>query len=92
MVGEDQNPGGLELLLPLAADIVKNEVQRAAALSDRVIVFSHRPGTIRCEFNIPLPRPRNMDIKSDPEFLHLENQIWKLIEQEVKAAGGFAQL
>jgi hypothetical protein len=33
-----------------------------------------------------------MDIKSDPQFLHLENQIWKQIEQEVKAAGGFAHL
>ena len=71
---------------------VTHMIAEAVLLSDRVIVFSHRPGTIRSEFDIALPRPRNMDIKSDPQFLHLENQIWKLIEQEVKAAGGFAQL
>ena len=71
---------------------VTHMIAEAVLLSDRVIVFSHRPGTIRSEFNIPLPRPRDMDIKSDPQFLELENQIWKQIEEEVKAAGGFAQL
>jgi len=70
---------------------VTHMIAEAVLLSDRVIVFSHRPGTIRSEFNIPLPRPRDMDIKSNPQFLDLENQIWKQIEQEVKAAGGFAQ-
>jgi NitT/TauT family transport system ATP-binding protein len=71
---------------------VTHMIAEAVLLSDRVIVFSHRPGTIRSEFDIALPRPRDMDIKSDPQFLHLENQIWKQIEQEVKAAGGFAHL
>jgi len=71
---------------------VTHMIAEAVLLSDRVIVFSHRPGTIRSEFDIPLPRPRDMDIKSNPQFLDLENRIWKQIEQEVKAAGGFAQL
>jgi NitT/TauT family transport system ATP-binding protein len=71
---------------------VTHMIAEAVLLSDRVIVFSHRPGTIRSEFHIPLPRPRDMDIKSNPQFLDLENRIWKQIEQEVKAAGGFAQL
>jgi NitT/TauT family transport system ATP-binding protein len=71
---------------------VTHMIAEAVLLSDRVIVFSHRPGTIRSEFNIPLARPRDMDVKSDRQFLELENQIWKQIEQEVKAAGGFAQL
>jgi NitT/TauT family transport system ATP-binding protein len=71
---------------------VTHMIAEAVLLSDRVIVFTHRPGMIRSEFRIPLPRPRDMDIKSDPQFLELENQIWKQIEQEVKAAGGFAQL
>ena len=71
---------------------VTHMIAEAILLSDRVIVFSHRPGTIRSEFDIPLPRPRDMNIKSDPQFLELENQIWKQIEQEVKTAGGFGQL
>ncbi|MBM4262760.1 MAG: ABC transporter ATP-binding protein [Deltaproteobacteria bacterium] len=71
---------------------VTHMIAEAVLLSDRVIVFSHRPGTIRSEFDIPIPRPRDMDIKSHPQFLELENKIWKQIEHEVKAAGGFAQL
>jgi NitT/TauT family transport system ATP-binding protein len=71
---------------------VTHMIAEAVLLSDRVIVFSHRPGTIRSEFNVPIARPRDMDIKSNRQFLELENQIWKQIEQEVKAAGGFAHL
>jgi ABC-type nitrate/sulfonate/bicarbonate transport system ATPase subunit len=56
------------------------------------VVFSHRPGHIKAEFPVPLPRPRDMDVKSDRRFIDLENTVWKLIEEEVKAAGGFAKL
>ncbi len=71
---------------------VTHMISEAILLSDRVIVFSHRPGTIRSEFAVPFTRPRNMDIKSDTRFVELENVVWKQIEQEVKATGGFTQL
>jgi NitT/TauT family transport system ATP-binding protein len=71
---------------------VTHMIAEAILLSDRVIVFSHRPGTVRSEFQVPLPRPRTMNIKSDPRFLDLENVVWKQIEEEVNAAGGFAKL
>jgi NitT/TauT family transport system ATP-binding protein len=71
---------------------VTHMIAEAILLSDRVIVFSHRPGTIRSEFRVPLARPRTMEVKSDPRFLELENTVWKLIEQEVNASGGFATM
>jgi NitT/TauT family transport system ATP-binding protein len=71
---------------------VTHMISEAILLSDRVIVFSHRPGTIRSEFRVPLPRPRTMEAKSDPHFLQLENTVWKQIEEEVNASGGFAQM
>ena len=71
---------------------VTHMISEAILLADRVIVFSHRPGTIRSEFNVNLPRPRNMDMRSDPHFIELERVIWKQIEEEVNATGGFAQL
>jgi NitT/TauT family transport system ATP-binding protein len=71
---------------------VTHMISEAILLSDRVIVFSHRPGTIRSEFRVPLPRPRTMDVKADPRFLELENTVWKQIEEEVNASGGFAQM
>jgi NitT/TauT family transport system ATP-binding protein len=71
---------------------VTHMISEAILLSDRVIVFSHRPGRVRADFPVPLPRPRDMEIKSDRRFVELENTVWKLIEEEVKAAGGFAKL
>lgn len=71
---------------------VTHMIAEAILLSDRVVVFSHRPGTIRSEFQVPLPRPRKMEMRSDPRFLELENVVWKQIEEEVNAAGGFAKL
>jgi NitT/TauT family transport system ATP-binding protein len=71
---------------------VTHMISEAILLSDRVIVFSHRPGTVRSEFKVPLPRPRSMEVKADPRFLELENVVWKQIEEEVNASGGFTQI
>ena len=71
---------------------VTHMIAEAILLSDRVVVFTHRPGTIRSEFQVPLPRPRTMEMRSDPRFLELENVVWKQIEAEVNASGGFAQM
>ena len=71
---------------------VTHMIAEAILLSDRVIVFSHRPGTVRSEFKVPLPRPRSMEVKADARFLELENVVWKQIEEEVNASGGFTQM
>jgi NitT/TauT family transport system ATP-binding protein len=71
---------------------VTHMIAEAILLSDRIIVFTHRPGTIRSEFHVPLPRPRTMEMRADPRFLELENVVWKQIEAEVNASGGFAQM
>ena len=71
---------------------VTHMISEAILLSDRVIVFSHRPGSIRSEFQVPLPRPRTMEVRSDPRFIELENIVWKQIEEEVNATGGFTRL
>ena len=70
---------------------VTHMIAEAILLSDRVVVFTHRPGTIRSEFKVPLERPRSMEMRSDPRFLELENVIWKQIEEEVNSSGGFAK-
>jgi hypothetical protein len=31
-------------------------------------------------------------VKADQRFLELENTVWKQIEEEVNASGGFAQM
>jgi len=69
---------------------ITHMISEAILLSDRVVVFSHRPGRVRSEFAVPLARPRNLDIKSDHRFVELENKVWKQIEEEVKSAVDFA--
>ncbi len=40
---------------------VTHNVREAVCLGDRVILFSPRPGRIRCEFKVELPRPREFN-------------------------------
>ncbi len=54
------------------AIFVTHNVREAACLGDRVMVFSPRPGCIRCEISVPLPRPRNF---YDPEVACLAGHI-----------------
>lgn len=71
---------------------VTHMIPEAILLSDRVVVLSHLPGRVKSEFSVPFARPRDMSVKIEPRFVELENLIWKQIEEEVKAAGGFNHL
>jgi NitT/TauT family transport system ATP-binding protein len=51
-----------------------------------VLVFARRPGRLQEEVEIPLPRPRDLKIKRTPEFVALVDHIWRLIEDDVRAA------
>lgn len=64
---------------------ITHQINEAVYLADRVIVFSSRPGRVRAVIEIALPRPRDLSIKRDPAFHAYEDQIWRLIEDEVKS-------
>jgi NitT/TauT family transport system ATP-binding protein len=59
---------------------VTHQIDEAIYLSDRVIVFSSRPGRIAEIITPTLPRPRNLQIKHLPEFHALMERIWSLIQ------------
>lgn len=65
--------------------LITHQIDEAVFLSDRVIIFSARPGTVREEVVIDLPRPRQLDLKRTPEFVALLDRIWKMIEDEVRS-------
>jgi len=65
---------------------VTHQIDEAVFLSDRVLVFARRPGRIQAEVTIPLPRPRHLEIKRTPEFVALVDRIWRMIEDDVRAA------
>lgn len=66
---------------------VTHDLEEAIALSDKVVVLTAGPATIKEEFTIDLPRPRRThEIRLDPSFLKLHEQIWESLRDEVQTA------
>jgi NitT/TauT family transport system ATP-binding protein len=65
---------------------VTHQIDEAVYVSDRVIVFGRRPGRIREIVDINLSRPRSLSIKRTSEFAAYVDQIWQLIEEDVRVS------
>ena len=63
---------------------ITHQINEAIYLADRVIVFGARPGRVKETIKIDLPRPRELAIKRERQFLDYEDHLWTLIEEEVK--------
>lgn len=61
---------------------ITHQIDEAIFLSDRVIVFSARPGRVREHVTVDIERPRNLKLKRDPRFHALEDRIWSLIHDD----------
>jgi NitT/TauT family transport system ATP-binding protein len=64
---------------------VTHQIDEAIYLSDRVVVFSGRPGTVKEIIPVEIERPRPLGVKRDVRFHAIEDRIWSLIEEDVKA-------
>ncbi|MDR3295199.1 MAG: ABC transporter ATP-binding protein [Clostridiales Family XIII bacterium] len=60
---------------------VTHSIEEAVILSDRVIVLTENPGTIKAIKNIELVRPRNSDIRGTIVFRDYVQQFWKLLHK-----------
>jgi sulfonate transport system ATP-binding protein len=58
---------------------VTHDVDEAIFLSDRIIVMSERPGRVKAELRVALPRPRTRDLLTTPEFMQLKRQALELL-------------
>src|SRR5262249_28969133 len=56
--------------------LVTHNIEEAAWLADRIIIFGSEPGYIRAELQVDLPHPRN---EQDPEFIELVDRIYTLM-------------
>lgn len=65
---------------------VTHDIDEAIYLSDRVIVFTARPGRIKADMRIELPRPRASEIRKTPEYAAYRNVIWDMMREEVLQA------
>lgn len=57
---------------------VTNNIEEAVYLADRIIVLTKCPTTVKKEYKINLPRPRDY---TDPEFLRIRQQISNILDE-----------
>jgi NitT/TauT family transport system ATP-binding protein len=82
----------IEMLKLLEAEartvvFVTHSVDEAIFLSDRIVIFSARPGRILAVIDVELPKPRWQDeeqIKVSPEFVRYRSHIWHMLKSELQ--------
>jgi NitT/TauT family transport system ATP-binding protein len=62
---------------------VTHDIDEALLLGDRVLVMTARPGRIKTEIKVDLPRPRSMEMALEPEFITLKRRIIGLLHGEM---------
>jgi ABC-type nitrate/sulfonate/bicarbonate transport system ATPase subunit len=68
---------------------ITHDIDEAIVLGDRVLVMTARPGTVKSETVIDMPRPRDPSIVTSPEFIRIKQRLLAEIEEESRKS--FAQ-
>ena len=68
---------------------ITHDIDEAIVLGDKVLVMTARPGTVKSETVVDLPRPRDPSIVLSPEFIGLKQRLLAEIEEESRKT--FAQ-
>lgn len=74
--------------LQLSVLFITHDIEEAIFLSEKVYVMTARPGRIKAEIPIPLPRPRTPEMVASPTFRALVRQLKALIREESLTAMG----
>jgi NitT/TauT family transport system ATP-binding protein len=70
-----------------AVIFVTHDLDEAIALSDKVVVLTTSPATVKDVFEIPLERPRKVeDLRLTEEFRKIYADIWESLRSEVDKA------
>jgi NitT/TauT family transport system ATP-binding protein len=67
---------------------ITHDLDEAVVLSDRVVIMTSSPGTVKEVFDIDLPRPRGdvQEIRHEERFLEIQGRIWESLRDEVAHA------
>lgn len=63
---------------------VTHDLVEAIALSDRIVLFSRAPGTIKRVYKVPLGRPRDVfHVHAEPMFPEFFDRLWRDLKEEI---------
>ncbi|HVQ72636.1 MAG TPA: ABC transporter ATP-binding protein [Bradyrhizobium sp.] len=65
--------------------LITHDIEEAILLGDRILIMSDRPGTIRAEIAVDLPRPRNAETVKLPRFQEIKYQVRDIIFNRAQA-------
>ena len=64
---------------------VTHDVEEAVFMGDRVVVMSRRPGRVLADIAVTLPRPRDYEVLTTPEFASIKREVLYLVREEALA-------
>ena len=72
---------------------ITHSLDEAVRMADRVVLMTARPGRIKADVPVDLPRPRDVfDMPSNPQYQRLYAQIWEALREEVLEASAQEEL
>ncbi len=66
--------------------LITHSIPEAVFLADRILVMTDRPGSIAAVYDVPLQRPRSLDVLADPVFIELSQTIRKHFNAQTDGA------
>jgi NitT/TauT family transport system ATP-binding protein len=61
---------------------VTHSIEEAIYLADRILVLSARPAKVQMTIDVPFPRPRTDEVKTNPQFLEIRQVIWDKLKTQ----------
>lgn len=69
--------------------LVTHDIDEALLLSDRVVVLTARPGRVKLDLPVELPRPRTAETTTTADFAELRATLWAALRGEVERSMEF---